>query len=188
MALEISMEVSGVDELANSFETLSERAHKQLIPAVLTNAVNRLNAAIVQNIPVGPRGREGDTGGWRAAQARMNAVRIPTRSPHTTTFAAPLPSEQDLDIRFGESFYPLNLEFGTYIHNALAPIRRAVHRFEHSIWGELFDLMGHGLAGLAIPIGVGLLLRKLIFGRATPADLMPIDYAAQSRTRGGIYP
>ena len=187
MADGISMEVTGVDALARSFETISDRAHKQLIPAVLANSVNRLNTAIVQNIPVGPRGREGDTGGWRAAQARMRAVRIPTRGPHTTTVAMPLPSGADLGIRGDESYYPFHVEYGTWLHTALAPIRRAVSAFEHSIWGELFDLMGHGLAGLALPIGVGLLLRKAIFGRATPADLMPIDYS-QSRTRGGIYP
>ncbi len=181
----IDIKVSGVDELAKSFETLSDRAHKQLIPVVLEKSVNRLNAAIVQNIPVGPRGREGDTGGWRNAQSRMRATRLATRGRHTTTVAAPLPSEQDLGILPGESFYPLNLEFGTYIHNALAPIRRAVEGLERSVLGEVLDLMGHGLGVLAIPVGVGLLLRKAIYGRTTPEELMPIDF---TRTRGGINP
>lgn len=182
MALAIEMEATGVEELARNFETLSARAHKYLIPNVLTASVNRLNGAIVKNIPVGPRGHEGDTGGWRKAQAEIHAEAVKTGGPHSTTYAASLPDDAKLGIRGGESYYPFNVEYGSRFVAALAPIRSAVNRFERSEWGELLDIMGHGLALLAMVIGPVLLLRKAIYGRTTPKELMPIEW---SRARPG---
>lgn len=182
MAIGISMEITGVEELARNFSTLSDRAHKQLIPNVLADSVDKLNRAIVENIPVGPRGHKGDTGGWKQAQSRRRAGVMPTRGRHTTTVAASLPSEHELGIRSGESYYPFDVEYGSRIAAAFAPIRRAVNAFEKSVFGEIMDLMGAGLGILAIPVGIGLLGRKAIFGRTTPLDLMPIDY---SRARPG---
>lgn len=183
-AIAIDIKVTGVEPLAKSFETLSARAHKNLIPNVLARSVNRLNDAIVKNIPVGPRGHEGDTGGWRNAQSRIRPSRMPTRGRHTTTVAALLPEEHKLGIRAGDDYYPFDVEYGSRIVAAFAPIRRAVNALEKSVFGEILDLFGHGLAGLAIPIGVGLLLRKVIFGRATPKEFMPIEW---SRARPGDF-
>ena len=180
--LAIDIKVSGAEALARNFETLSDRAHKQLIPAVLKGSVNRLNNAIVKNIPVGPRGHRGDTGGWRKAQSQTHAESVAGGGRHTTTFAAPLPTEAALGIRSGESYYPFNVEYGSRFAAALAPIRRAVERLEKSEIGEILDLLGHGLGALAIPMGVGLLLRKVIYGRATPKEFMPIEW---SRSRPG---
>lgn len=180
--LMISIGIAGTEKLARNFETLSARAHKQLIPNVLANSVDRLNRAIVENIPVGPRGHEGDTGGWKRAQSQMRASDVPIAGQHTTTVAASLPSEEQLGIRGGESFYPFNLEYGSRIAAALAPIRRAVDRLEESELGTILALMDTGLGVLALPVGVGLLLRKAIYGRGTPKEFMPIDY---SRARPG---
>lgn len=182
MAIAINMEVTGVEELARSFSTLSDRAHKQLIPNVLADSVERLNRAIVENIPVGPRGHEGDTGGWRNAQSRIRPGIVPTTGRHTTTIAAPLPEDRELGIQSGDDYYPFDVEYGTRFMAAMAPIRRAVETFERSEWGELLDIMGHGLAPLAMIMGPALLARKLIFGRTTPKELMPIDW---SRARPG---
>lgn len=181
-SLGINIQVTGVEPLAKSFETLSARAHKQLIPAVLAGSVNRLNHAIVENIPVGPRGNRGDTGGWKRAQSRMRESDVPTAGQHTTTVAAALPSRHELGIQSDESYYPFDVEYGSRIRAAFAPIRRAVNAFEESVFGEIMDLMGAGLGILAIPVGIGLLGRKAIYGRTTPKDLMPIDY---SRARPG---
>lgn len=180
--LGITMSVTGVNELASSFETLSARAHKHVIVHVLAGAVSRLNKAIAANIPVGPRGHRGDTGGWRKAQSQIRPGIVPTAGRHTTTVAASLPEEHELGIRPGESYYPFDVEYGSRIAAAFAPIRRAVNAFEKSVFGEIADLMGAGLGILAIPAGIGLLGRKAIYGRTTPKDLMPIDY---SRARPG---
>lgn len=59
-AIGIDIQVSGVEALARNFETLSGRAHKSMIPPVLEASANRLNDAIVKNIPVGPRDRPPD--------------------------------------------------------------------------------------------------------------------------------
>lgn len=180
--LGITMSVTGVNELASSFETLSARAHKHVIVHVLAGAVSRFNKAITANIPVGPRGHEGDTGGWRNAQSRIRPSKMPTRGRHVTTVAAALPEEHELGIRSGDDYYPFDVEYGSRITAAFAPIRRAVNALEKSVFGEILDLMGHGLSSLAIPIGVGLLLRKAIFGRAIPVEFMPIEW---SRARPG---
>lgn len=152
MAIAITMKVSGVDELARNFSTLSDRAHTTVLPTVTRDSANRLNRAIVDNIPVGSRGHEGDTGGWKKSQAQIYAEFIAAGERDATTYAVPLPTHEVLGLKEEAEqgiYYPYGLEYGTRNLVALAPIRQAVNAAGDTEFRQMGRLLGKGFVGLA---------------------------------------
>lgn len=152
MAIAINMEVTGVEELAQNFSTLSDRAHRTVLPAATSDSANRLNRDIVENIPVGPRGHEGDTGGWKKSQAQIYAEFVAAGERDTTTYAVPLPTHEVLGLREEAEqavFYPWAIEYGTGEMVAQAPIRSAVNAEGDREFRQMGRLIGKGFVGLA---------------------------------------
>lgn len=165
--LAINIRVSGAEKLARNFETLSARAHKGLLPAVVRDSANRLNRDIVENIPVGPRGHRGDTGGWKKSQARIYAEFITAGERDATTYAVPLPTHEVLGLQEEAEqtvFYPWSIEYGTSNMVALAPIRSAVNAEGDREFRQMGRLIGKGFVGLArtFKMGEALTQRQLV--------------------------
>lgn len=161
-AMAFTMKVSGVDELATMCETISDRAHARVLPEITRDSANRLNSAIVKNIPVGPRGRKGDTGGWRKAQAQLYAEFIAAGERDATVYAVPLPTHEVLGLREEAEqaiFYPYIVEYGSHNLVAQAPIRSAVNAEGDREFRQMGRLLGKNFVGLA---------QAIAMGRATP--------------------
>jgi hypothetical protein len=173
-SIAIDIQVVGVEKLARNFETLSARAHKTLLPAVVRDSANRLNRDIVEKIPVGPRGREGDTGGWKKSQARIFAEFIAAGERDATTYAVPLPTHEVLGLREEAEqtiFYPWAVEYGTSNMVAQAPIRSAVNAEGDREFRQMGRLIGKGFVGLARTFKMGEALTQRQLAAAEKLDV-----------------